>query len=251
MTQSSATRSQAYRHLALSAAQPYLPVGRFAHGFAKGKLTSDPIFEYVLTKGLLSSARHILDLGCGQGVLAALVHSCQQAQQNGQWPRDWPSAPAAETVTGIELMPKDVDRGQQALRPIESFAKFILGDIHDTPYPAVDAVVIFDVLHYLPYDAQAEVLNKVKNALGDHGLLLLRIGDQNAGFGFQMSQWTDRVVTWVRGHRMPPTFCRGLDQWEAQLQELGFTTTSKPMSEGTLFSNVLITARLGDTKDHD
>ena len=106
-------------------------------------------------------------------------------------------------------------------------------------------MVIFDVLHYLPYDAQAVVLDKVKAALGDSGLLLLRIGDKNAGFGFQMSQWTDRVVTWVRGHRMPPTFCRNLDQWEALLQEQGFTTTTKPMSEGTLFSNVLITARLG------
>lgn len=241
----------AYRQLALNAAQPYLPVGRFAHGFAKGKLTSDPIFEYVLSEGLLSSARHVLDLGCGQGVLAALIHSCQQASAAGQWPPQWPPAPPTETVTGIELMPNDVGRAEQALGHIASFAQFVQGDIHDTSYPSVDAVVIFDVLHYLPYDAQAVVLNKVKTALGDRGLLLLRIGDQNAGLGFHMSQWTDRVVTWVRGHRMPPTFCRGLDQWESLLREQGFSTTSKPMSEGTLFSNVLITARLDGTSPHE
>jgi len=240
------TNAEQFKQLALDAAQPYLPASRFAHGFAKGKLTRDPIFEYVLSEGLLSSAQKILDLGCGQGVLAALVHSCQRAEQAGQWPSNWPAPPAATEVIGIELMPRDVERGQQALKHIDKLAQFIQGDIHHTPYPSVDAVVIFDVLHYLPYDAQAVVINKVKAALGENGLLLLRIGDKNAGLGFQMSQWTDRVVTWVRGHRMPPTFCRNLDQWEALLQEQGFTTTTKPMSEGTLFSNVLITARLGN-----
>ena len=237
--------SASYNQLAINAARPYMAVGRFVHGMAKGKLTGDRVFEYVLSQGLLSSPLKILDLGCGLGLLAALIHSCQQAQADDSWPSDWPGAPAAEQVIGIELMPKDAERGRQALAHIGPFARFVLGNIHDTPYPKIDAVVIFDVLHYLPYDAQVDVLNKIKVALGESGLLLLRIGDKSAGLGFKISQWTDRVVALARGLRKPPTFCRTLEQWETLLHEHGFHTSSTPIGNGFSFSNVLITARLG------
>ena len=109
--------------------------------------------------------------------------------------------------------------------------------------PACDVVVILDVLHYVDHAAQQALLQRVHAALADGGRLLLRIGDQRARSGFVASQWTDRIVTAVRGHRVPPTFCRPLDDWVELLQKLGFVSVhSVPMHRGTPFANVLLVA---------
>jgi hypothetical protein len=71
----------------------------------------------------------------------------------------------------------------------------------------------------------------------------LRVGDAQARRGFVTSQWVDRAVTFVRGHRVAPLFGRPLTQWIAQLQALGFDVQSRPMSQGTPFANVLLVAR--------
>ncbi len=79
--------------------------------------------------------------------------------------------------------------------------------------------------------------------LSDGGRLLLRIGDQRARRGFVASQWIDRIVTALRGHRVAPTFCRSLAEWCGLLQQLGFASvTSVPMHRGTPFANVLLVA---------
>lgn len=228
-----------YRPLAHSAAQAYRHVGRFAYGFARGKLLGDPVFRFVLGNGYLSNAATILDLGCGQGVLAALIRAAQQRAQNAGWPIDWAVVPRAENIIGIDLMSGDIERGRQALGDA---ARFMQGDIASTPFPAADSVVIFDVLHYLPYDKQERVLQAVRRTLTTEGVLLLRIGDASGGLGFMLSQWVDRVVTWCQGHRLPRLYCRELSAWEALLRQLGFAVKTEPMSEGTLFSNVLLIA---------
>ncbi len=111
------------------------------------------------------------------------------------------------------------------------------------PFPPCDAVVILDVLHYIPVDEQDAVLARVHAALRPGGRLLLRVGDAQERWGFRVSQWVDRVVTLVRGHRSPPTWGRSLADWQAALRRLGFTAEARPMSQGTPFANVLLIAR--------
>jgi hypothetical protein len=76
------------------------------------------------------------------------------------------------------------------------------------------------------------------------GRLLLRVGDAARTGGFAVSQWVDRTVTRIRGHRVSPTWGRTLQEWTGLLQELGFTVQPLPMSEGTPFANVLLVADL-------
>ena len=52
----------------------------------------------------------------------------------------------------------------------------------------------------------------------------------------------DRIVTWARGHRVPPTWGRPLQAWTQQLQRLGFHVHAVPQSQGTPFANVLLIA---------
>ncbi|HEX3142008.1 MAG TPA: methyltransferase type 11, partial [Rhizobacter sp.] len=96
--------------------------------------------------------------------------------------------------------------------------------------------------HYITVPEQNEVLARVRSALPESGLLLLRVGDASARLRFRISQWVDAIVTWARGHRVPPQFGRSLAEWVAHLESLGFEVRCQPMSRGTPFANVLLVA---------
>jgi SAM-dependent methyltransferase len=224
-----------------AATEPYRRAGHFAWHFARGKLGLDPVFRHLLNEGLIAPHARVLDIGCGQGLLASLLRACTALHQQGRWPSHWAAAPVAVHVTGIEMMPLDVQRAQAALGDT---AEFVCGDMRHTPFPEVDAVVILDVLHYISVPEQNEVLARVRRALPPGGSLLLRVGDAASRRGFLASQWVDAVVTFVRGHRVTPQFGRTLADWVAQLESIGFTVTSQPMSAGTPFANVLLVARV-------
>ena len=239
---SAAPRARADWPALLNAASaPYREAGRFSWRFARGKLGLDPVFRHLLREGLIKPNARGLDIGCGQGLLASLLRSCSAVEQQGRWPNGWAAAPAGARVTGIELMPRDVQRAQAALGDA---AEFICGDMRHTLFPDVDTVVILDVLHYITVAEQDVVLARVRQALPAGGSLLLRIGDAGSKRGFITSQWVDAVVTFVRGHRVTPRFGRTLAQWTSQLESLGFGVRSQPMSEGTPFANVLLVARV-------
>ena len=244
MTAAMATR-EGWPALIETASEPYRRAGRFAWHFARGKLGLDPVFRHLLHHGLISPQARVLDIGCGQGLLASLLRACATLEQQGRWPGDWGAAPVAARVTGIELMPRDVRRAQAALG---DSAEFICGDMRHTPFPAVDAVVILDVLHYISVPEQDALLARVRRALPVGGSLLLRVGDAAVKPRFVASQWVDRVVTLVRGHRVKPRFGRTLAQWITQLECLGFEVRSQPMSAGTPFANVLLVARVVATR---
>jgi SAM-dependent methyltransferase len=182
----------------------------------------------------------VVDIGCGQGLLASLFAAIDA--QAARWPAAWPSAPVRCTYTGIELMPKDVARAQAAVGDLPSRPRFICGDMRDVALPPCDSVVILDVLHYVDHAAQAALLKRVHAALRPGGRLLLRVGDAASTRGFVISQWVDRLVTMVRGHRVPPTWGRTLPEWLALLQSQGFAVHPVPMSQGTPFANVLLVA---------
>ncbi|MBK4736693.1 class I SAM-dependent methyltransferase [Noviherbaspirillum pedocola] len=224
------------------ASAPYRSAGRFAWHFARGKLGGDPVFAGLLRHGLIPDGARVLDIGCGQGLLASWLLSAGALAADGDWPADWPRPPRAVAIHGIELMPKDVERARAALGDA---ARFTVGDMCRADFGRADAVVVLDVLHYVDYAAQDDVLSRIRDALAPSGVLVLRVGDAAGGWPFHFSVWVDRVVTFVRGHRNPRLYCRTLADWKAALAKLGFAVESLPMNEGTPFANILLIARLG------
>jgi cyclopropane fatty-acyl-phospholipid synthase-like methyltransferase len=245
---SSLTRSlgadDAWRELLRAASAPYRQAGRFAWHFAQGKLGRDPVFRALLERGDIPPRSRVLDIGCGQGLLASLLVAVDAADAQGCWPTAWPAAPVQTTYLGIELMPRDVARAEIALAGHAQRSRFVSADMCEAALPTSDVVVILDVLHYVDRAAQDTLLARVRDALRPRGRLLLRVGDTADRRGFAASQWVDRIVTTVRGHRVAPTFCRSLADWTAALERLGFTVRSVPMSRGTPFANVLLVAEL-------
>jgi 2-polyprenyl-3-methyl-5-hydroxy-6-metoxy-1,4-benzoquinol methylase len=227
-----------------AAAQPYKQAGKFAWHFARGKLSGDPVFTEIFRLGLIAPAAHVVDIGCGQGLLSAWLMAAQTLGRSAQWPADWAAAPLGVSVQGIELMRADVLRAQQALAANSDRYAFEVGDMCTTAFDKAQVVVILDVLHYVPYAAQDEVLARVRNALAPKGLLILRIGNADGGLGFTVSNWVDRLIFFARGHSTSKLYCRTEIDWTAALKKLGFQVEAKPMSQGTPFSNVLLLARL-------
>jgi len=230
-----------WRHTALidEACKPYRKAGLFAYFFARGKLGFDPVYAAILERGLLLGRSRILDLGCGQALLAAWLGAAARMYDRGSWPHAWPAAPRPVSTRGIELMVRDVERAHCALG---SDADVMAADIRDTEFGAVDAVVVLDVLHYMAASAQRDVLDRVRTALPTDGLLLLRICDAGGGLRYRYTQWVDKIVMLLRGHAAVAAHCRSVAEWQALLRDAGFNSEALPMSQGTPFANVLLIA---------
>ena len=232
----------AWRRLHESASARYRGAGRFAWHFARGKLGRDPAFRALLERGDLAGRARVVDIGCGQGLLASLLQSCND--QAAAWPAGWPAPPRVRQYTGIELMARDVARAEAALAGLALVPRFVCADMREAALPACDLVVVLDVLHYVDHAAQEALLVRVRDALAPAGRLVTRVGDMARPRGFAASQWVDRLVTTVRGHRVPPTWGRTVAEWSALLAKLGFAVQAVPMSRGTPFANVMLVADL-------
>ncbi|MBU1425353.1 MAG: methyltransferase [Gammaproteobacteria bacterium] len=229
-----------HRTLLQRATQPYRSAGLFAWKFAKGKLKGDPAFVGLLEHGLIPDAERLIDLGCGQGLLAAWLLEARALHESGHWPAHWPAAPKVKNVWGLELMPKDVARARAALG---DRARFELGNICTADFGKADVVIILDVLHYIDYAAQEDVLRRIRAALPTGGTFITRIGDAAGGLPFKFSNWVDRTVFFIRGHRVNRIYCRTQNEWLEVLKRTGFVAEAMPMHKGTPFCNVMLVAK--------
>lgn len=233
------------QHKALldEAARPYLGAGATWWRFARNKLRFDPVFSALLMRGCLPDRGALLDLGCGQGLLLALLVAARDQFNRGQWPPDWPSPPLHLALQGIEL---DPGRAGVAQRALVNQAQLTRQDIRDAAFPPCSAVVLLDVLMYLEERDQLRVLEKAVAALGPGGLLLLREADAGAGFAFLVTRWGERMLEILRGRLRNRLHYRSAAQWTGVLKSLGFSVVAEPMSTGTPFANVLFICKKRD-----
>jgi SAM-dependent methyltransferase len=223
------------------ASGPYRAVGRFPYYFARGKLRRDPVFVGMLKRGLFPDDARILDLGCGQGLLAAWLLAARKLYDAGEWSADWPAPPRVTSLRGIDLLTTDV---QRAHRACGRWARFEEGDMRHMDFGQADVVVIMDAAHYVDVPSQDDILRRVRAALPPNGLLLTRVGDADGGLRFQLSHWIDRTVALFRGMGHLRLHSRRLQDWIQALEALGFRVETAPMNGRLPFANVMLIARL-------
>lgn len=222
-----------------AATDPYYTADWYAPWFARVKFRIDPAFTTILQQGLIPDGSRLLDLGCGQGLLASCLLAAQTLARKGCWPKDWAPTPHLDSIKGIDSVPLDVQRAQQALGKQVDFR---VADICTADFGQADVIVILDVLHYIDYQAQEDVLRRVKQALSPNGRLILRVGNAAGGIWFKTSYWYDRMVWFLRVHKDNPLYCRSLDNWTETLTNIGFTCRQVEMNRGLSLSNTMLVA---------
>jgi cyclopropane fatty-acyl-phospholipid synthase-like methyltransferase len=174
------------------------------------------------------------------------AHAWHASERGGAWPHGWPAPPQLHSYSGIEINEREVARARHAFALDPGAAvQIVHGDIRDVDYAPADAVVILDVLHYIDYRAQQQVLERVRAALAPQGVLLLRVGDAAGGSAFHFSRAVDQTVVLLRRRRWLQLKCRPLRDWQQLLASCGFRVRTLPMSAGTPFANALLHAELG------
>jgi 2-polyprenyl-3-methyl-5-hydroxy-6-metoxy-1,4-benzoquinol methylase len=222
-----------------SAAAPFRAAGHFAWHFARGKLRYDPVFLALVARGAFPDGARVLDLGCGQGVLFALLLAAQRRFAASGWPEAWRPPPMQLAMRGIDLRHEAVRRARVALG---AHAAFEQGDVCDAQLGEADVVVVMDVLHYLPPARQEALLGAIAHALPRGGRFITRVADAQAGVRYAVTRAGDWLVTLVRGTLRPRFHTRPVADWTRLLDRHGFGVEAEPMSAGTPFANVLLTA---------
>ena len=141
---------------------------------ARFALVRDPILPDLLDEPMFTDARRILDLGCGRGVLAALV-----AAGPGGFGSD-------RSYLGVDLSERYIRAAREALHDVAG-TSFAATDLRDFDPPAADIVLLVDVLRYLPLSAQDALLRRLGRVLPPGSTLLVREVDAAAGARFR---WT-------------------------------------------------------------
>jgi len=231
------TTSSIAKTLLSSAVAPYRAADRYARFFARVKLSLDPAFVTLLKQGLVPDGARLLDLGCGQGLLASILFAAREMHREGCWPEAWPTPPMLAAFHGIDSVPLDIERAKHAL---SRRASFEVAAISHKEFEQSDVIVILDVLHYMDYQAQEDVLRRVSAALTAGGRLILRVGDADGGFWFKCSYWYDRMIWFLRVREDNPLYCRPLHEWLAVLENLGFDTRMVPLDHGISLANALL-----------
>lgn len=229
-----------------TASRPYRAAGRFAWHFASAKLRRDPFFAHILAHGLIPNGARILDLGSGQGLLAACLvgaHAWHGEHAQRAWPARWPAPPVPRSIHGIDLTPRDVAWARIALQAHEARIRFVCDDIRAAPFPDADVVVACDVLHYVDADAQVSILRRARASLAANGVLLLRVSDAAAGWHARLDRAIDFGMQIARSGRANGLTVRSEAQWLALLGDLRFAVSIRQMGHGAHDANRLLIAR--------
>lgn len=222
----------------------YLGSGLFDWEFVRGKLRYDPVYLQVLRQGLLPSGGRLLDLGCGRGILLSLLVTARDRFARGLHPEGWAPPPATLELHGIETGPKAARTARGALG---GDARIDIADLRtdfrNTGLPPARTVLLLDVLHYLPAEAQEDLIRKIAAALEPGGLLLIRDADADAGWRFTATRLQERACALARRHWKQRFHYRSAQEWRRLLESAGFAVDLQPMGMGTPYGNVLLTAK--------
>ena len=231
--------------LAAAAADRYVGTSITAWEFARAKLRGDPVYRAVLSSGWLPTSGVLLDVGCGPGLLLALVAQASDEGRAGRWPpAGWPPAPTDLRLHGIELRPRAAELARYALG---DDAVVQTADATQAPLPErLDVVAIFDVLHLVDGGAHVPLLARLAAAMPPGALLLVREADAAAGWRFRMVAFGNRLTALSRGRLRPRFAFRSAAEWQALIAGIGFEVAVAPMGEGTPFGNVMLVARRTD-----
>jgi SAM-dependent methyltransferase len=146
----------------------------------------------------------VLDLGCGEGLLAQVLAR---------------RAPARRVVA-VDHDARRVERLRRAVGSLSITA--IEGSMTAVPLPPADAILFVDVLHYFDRTTQERLLEKAARALRPGGLLLLREPDAGMRVRMLWNRLHERLFTMLRITKASIGAYRTSGAWVHLLGHAGF-----------------------------
>jgi uncharacterized protein (DUF2062 family)/SAM-dependent methyltransferase len=236
VTLRSASGDAGFTELVRRAADRYVGTSITAWEFARGKLRVDPLYRSALFGRLLPSGGTLIDIGCGQGLMLALLAEARRAADTGSLPASAPVPPRFDRMIGVEIRTRVAALARRAL---DRDADVVQGDARALTPERARTVLLFDVLHLMDTTGQDAVLAAVARTLEPGGVLLVRDVDAAAGLRFRAVHVANRLKAVVFG-AWRQRFCfRTRAEWLERFAAHGFDAEVRPMGEGTPFANVL------------
>ena len=229
-----------FHALVREAADRYAPASLTAWEFAHGKLRHDPVYRAAACAGLLPGGGTLLDLGCGQGLMLAVLAAVRRRAGAGDWPAS-PPPPVFERLIGIDTRPRVTALARTALG---ADAEIITGDVRNLDAVRADAIILFDVLHMIPEPDQESLIALVAGALQPDAVVLVREADADAGWRFTAVRVGNRLKALVSGRARQPFHFRSAARWQACLEGHGLRAEVMAVGNRTPFGNVLIRATI-------
>jgi len=221
----------------------YIESGLFNWEFVHGKLKHDPMYIEILRSGILPRQGVVLDLGCGRGILLALIETARTLYRSGAWDRSWPKPPIDAELRGVESR---ASLARVARTAIGNAGRIETADLGDYVPPSSRAILLLDVLHYLSAQQQEDLIRRSCETLEPGGILVLREPDTRLGIRFALTRSGERLCAMLRGDWRQRFKYRSAVEWRQLLKRHGLTTRECRLWKGTPFSNVLIAANKSD-----
>jgi 2-polyprenyl-3-methyl-5-hydroxy-6-metoxy-1,4-benzoquinol methylase len=174
---------------------------------------------------LLPDEGRILDVGCGFGLFAAYFGQTQPARR----------------IVGVDPSAKRIDLARHVATTLGlRDHTFVVGDVRvaavEGPF---DAVYVLDVMHHLPREDQARVLERLRSLLVPGGILVLKDITTEPRFGLLFTELLDRLMV---GWNEPLAY-RHHREWGEMLTGLGFKVRMVRVPDVLPYPHVVIAAR--------
>ena len=174
---------------------------------------------------LLPVSGKILDGGSGHGLFSITL-----ALQS-----------PARKVKGIDHSSPRIGMAQKAAQGLENLS-FTRGDFGGFGKNRYDGLAFVDVLHYLPYEAQGELIKEAFRRLRPGGILLFRDVDRKPGLASFWNRFHETLMTAMGFTQAEELHFRSSREWEDLARRAGFQTRSKPTGRFP-FADVLFWCR--------
>ncbi len=168
----------------------------------------------------------LLDVGCGEGYLLALL-----LQERPEW-----------SLVGLDHDRRRLDKARHALGESARLV-WLEGDVRRLTIPRADAVTCLDVLHYLPVTEQDQLLQRLLECLEPGGMLLVRDGEPGRGWRSRLLRWSELFALRMGRHKGQGLYFRPVAETTAVLTSAGCQVRVQDCNHGTPFANFLIVAQ--------
>lgn len=201
---------------------------RFGHDRTYGfcKLGLDPAYDAVLAELRSAPSFPVLDIGCGPGLLAAVLRT----------------GGLTVPLHGIDYDPRKIEVAREALAGVPN-CTFAAGDARTGLPPHSGHVTILDILQFFSPDEVTALLASAAARVAPGGRLLIRTCLREDGWRFRLTRVGDWIAAASSWMKESASHYPSRDALVAPLTAAGLTGGIRRLSGRLPFNNYLLSFR--------